>query len=257
MCSNLIFGNHVLGLQCAVFCALGKFRRGGEEDVAGTVQCCFAGVLQYADDETDADDLHGNVVVDAEGSAGHRDQQQRAARNAGRAAGADRRDNREQQRRRHIDLDAHRIRCRQRQHRDCDGRARHVDGRAQRNRDRVDVRVQPEAFAKAHIDRDVRGGAAGEERVNAAFPKRREYQRIRVLVSFQEHDQRVHDQRDGEEGAEEHSEKPCVAQERVEPALADGVRHEAHDAERRKLDDPLHDFCHAVGDVGNEGLGGR
>ena len=76
-------------------------------------------------------------------------------------------------------------------------------------------------------------------------------------MGFQEHDQRVHDQRDREEGAEEHTEKPCVAQERVEPALADGVRHEAHDAERRKLDDPLHDFRHAFGDVGDEGLGGR
>lgn len=82
MCSDLIFGHHVLGLQRAVFRALGEFRRGGEEDVAGTVQRRFAGVLQYADDETDADDLHGDVVVDAEGRAGHRDQQQRTARNA-------------------------------------------------------------------------------------------------------------------------------------------------------------------------------
>ena len=75
------------------------------------------------------------VVVDAEGRAGHRDQQERSARHTRRAAGADRRDNREQQRRRHIDLDAQRICSCQRQHRDRDRRARHVDGRAERDRD--------------------------------------------------------------------------------------------------------------------------
>ena len=77
-----IFRHHVFGFQRTRFRALGEFRRGGEEHVAGAVQRRLAGILQNADDETDADDLHGDVVVDAEGGAGHRDQEQRAARHA-------------------------------------------------------------------------------------------------------------------------------------------------------------------------------
>ena len=233
---------------------MGEFRRGGEEDVAGAVQRRFAGVLQDADDEADADDLHGDVVVDAEGGAGHRDQQQGTAGHAGRSAGAYGRDDREQERRRHIDLNSQRIRRRQRQHRNRDGSARHVDGRAQRNRDRVDVRVQPETRAEAHIDRDVRSGAAGEERVDAAFPECREDQRVRVFMGFQEHDQRIHDQRDGEERAEQHHEQPCVAEERVKAAFADGFRHKPHDAEGSEADDPLDDFRHAFGDFRDKSL---
>ena len=169
-----VFRDHVLRFQRAFFRPLGEFCRGGEKHVTGTVQRRLAGILQDADDEADADDLHGDVVVDAEGGAGHRDQEERAARHARRAAGADCRDNREQERRRQIDLDAQRIRCRQRQHRDGDGRARHVDGGAERNRDRVEVRVQSKPLAEPQIDRNIRGGAAGEERVDAALAERRE-----------------------------------------------------------------------------------
>ena len=43
---------------------------GGELDVTGRVQGRFHGVLHDADDEADADDLHGDVVRDAEQGAG-------------------------------------------------------------------------------------------------------------------------------------------------------------------------------------------
>ena len=76
-------------------------------------------------------------------------------------------------------------------------------------------------------------------------------------MGFEKDDQRIHDQRDGEEGAEQHGEEPRVAQKSAEAARADGVRHEAHDAERRELDDPLHDLRYAVRYVGDEGLGCR
>ena len=45
--------------------------------------------MDYADNHADADDAHGEVVVDAQEAAGDGDQQQRAAGNAGCAACAD------------------------------------------------------------------------------------------------------------------------------------------------------------------------
>ena len=76
-------------------------------------------------------------------------------------------------------------------------------------------------------------------------------------MRFEKDDERIHDQRDREESAEQHREEPCVSQQRVEAALADGVRHEAHDAEGREADDPLHDLRHTFRDVGDERLGCR
>ena len=58
--------HEVSGFEGAFLGTFGKFGGGGEEDVAGAVQSRFARVLQNADDETDADDLHGDIVVDAE-----------------------------------------------------------------------------------------------------------------------------------------------------------------------------------------------
>ena len=63
-----------------------ELRDGGEQRIGRGVDGGLDGVLNDADDEADADDLHGDVIGDAEQGAGHGDEQQRAARNAGRAA---------------------------------------------------------------------------------------------------------------------------------------------------------------------------
>ena len=63
---------------------------GGELHITGGVQRSLDGVLNDADDETDADDLHSDIIGDAEQRACHRDEQQRATRDAGSAARAQR-----------------------------------------------------------------------------------------------------------------------------------------------------------------------
>ena len=66
------------------------FGGGRELHIGRGVQAGFHGILDDADDEADAHHLHGDVVADAEQRAGHRDEQQRAACHAGRAACAER-----------------------------------------------------------------------------------------------------------------------------------------------------------------------
>ena len=69
-------GQKIGGFETAVFGSFGKFGGGGEKDVAGAVECRFARILQYADDEADADDLHGDIVVDTEARAGDGNEEQ-------------------------------------------------------------------------------------------------------------------------------------------------------------------------------------
>ena len=60
-----------------------------ENNVRGAVQGRFAGVLDNADDEADAHDLHGDIIGDTEDGAGKGNQHKGAAGDAGTAAGAE------------------------------------------------------------------------------------------------------------------------------------------------------------------------
>ena len=46
----------------ALFAPLPELRNGGEQRVGGGIDSRFNGVLNYADDEPDADDLHCDIV---------------------------------------------------------------------------------------------------------------------------------------------------------------------------------------------------
>ncbi len=96
---------------------------GGEQRIGRGVQRGFAGVLQNADDEAHGDHLHGDIVRDTKHITGQRDQQQRPARHAGSAAGAQRGDHAQQQRGWQIDRNIQRVYCRQGQNRDGNRRA--------------------------------------------------------------------------------------------------------------------------------------
>ena len=83
--------------------ALGEVGSGCEEDICRRVEGRFRRVLEDADDEADADNLHGNIIGDAEEAAGHGDEQQGPACDAGSPAGTDGRENAEQEGCREVD----------------------------------------------------------------------------------------------------------------------------------------------------------
>lgn len=83
--------------------ALGEVGSGCEEDICRRVEGRFCRVLEDTDDEADADNLHGNIIGDAEEAAGHGDQQQGPAGDAGSPAGTDGRENAEQEGCREVD----------------------------------------------------------------------------------------------------------------------------------------------------------
>ena len=230
--------------------------RRGELDVARRVERGLDRVLNDADDEADTDDLHRDVVRDAEQRARHRDQQQRAARHAGSAARAEGRHDREQNRRRQRDLHTQRIGRGQRHDGDGDGRAVHVDRRAEGDRDGVEVLVQAELFAHRHVHGDIRRGRAGEERRQAAFTQAAEHQRIGIAAQIDENDDGVDDKRHEEHRADQKQQELAVLGE-DRKAVAHNVReHKAHDAERCQIDDPAHDGRDRVGHIAQEDLCG-
>lgn len=97
-----ILWNHVRCFQGAILSAFCKFCSGSEEHVAGTVEGGFAGIFQYGDNETYTYHLHGNIIADAEGCAGNRNEEQGAAGYAGCTAGTNGRNDAEQKGRSHI-----------------------------------------------------------------------------------------------------------------------------------------------------------
>ena len=115
----------------------------GKLNVASGVQRRLDRILDDTNDKADTNDLHRNVIGDAEQRACHRNQQQRTARNAGGTARAQCRHDGQQDGGGHRDLHAQRVGRSQRHDRDGDGRAVHVDSRTKRNRDGVDVLIQP------------------------------------------------------------------------------------------------------------------
>ena len=68
---------------------------------------------------------------------------------------------------------------------------------------------------------------------------------------------RVHDECDGEECAEQNGKQLKVADEGIHAARTDSIRDETHDAERGKADNPEHDLCHDDGKIMDGVLCGR
>lgn len=136
------------------------------------------------------------------------------------------------------------------------GGAAHIDCCAQRNRDGVDLFVQTQPFAQRHIDGDVRSGAAGKERGDAALLQALEYQRVRILADGDERHDRIDDQRRDQHAAHKHEQELAVIGENVQTTGGHGVKHQTQNAKGREVDHPAHRCSHGVGRVGKGGLGG-
>ena len=106
---NVVSRNQVFGLQSAFLRALCKFGSCGKENVTGAVERSFASILQYGDDKPNTNNLHSDIIADAEGSAGNRNQQQRAAGNTGSTAGTNGRNDAQQESCRHINMNTQSI----------------------------------------------------------------------------------------------------------------------------------------------------
>ena len=65
-------GNHIFRVESSILAAFRKFSNSSKEDITGTVQCRFTGIFKNTNDEAYADDLHGNVIADAERGTGIR-----------------------------------------------------------------------------------------------------------------------------------------------------------------------------------------
>ena len=76
---SVVVRNHVLIAQLAFLGALCEFSRLAVKSTSVRLLVSPSGILDDADDEADADDLHGDVIADAERCTGDRDQQQGAA----------------------------------------------------------------------------------------------------------------------------------------------------------------------------------
>lgn len=64
--SQLFLGIHEIRQPSALFDPFMEFSGGCKNDIAGAVQAGFHGILYNADNETNANHLHGNVIGDAE-----------------------------------------------------------------------------------------------------------------------------------------------------------------------------------------------
>ena len=145
---------------------------------------------------------------------------------------------------------------RQGQNRDGNSRAGHVNGRAQRNRDRIGIAIQIQLFAQGHIHRNVGGGAAGKEGVYAAFAQAGHHQRIRVAADFPEHQQRVNHQRHQQHTANQHQQQLGVAPQGFKTGRRQRGSDQAEDTQRRKANHHFNDKGDRVGHVVNQIFGG-
>ena len=218
----------------------------GEQHVGGGVQCRLAGVLDDADDEADAHHLHGDVVGNAEQAARHGNQQQgapatpeepQAAMEATtlsrKAVGKS--------------TEMPRVLAAARgEDRDGDGGPSHVDGGSQGDGDGVLLLVQAQLLAQPQVDRDISGGAAGEEGHDAALLQAAEHQGIGVAPDAQEDQNGVDDQGHEEHTARQDAEQAAVVHEGGEAGLRYRGEHQTQDAEGGAADDPA--------DGGGEGV---
>ena len=101
------------------------------------IECRFAGVLQHTDDEAHGHHLHRGVLVDAEKTAGKRNQHEGPPGNTRSARRTDRGDEGEENRGGNVDCHAERVRGREREHRDRNRGTGHIDGHHLRRHDAV------------------------------------------------------------------------------------------------------------------------
>ena len=138
---------------------------------------------------------------------------------------------------------------------DGDGRARHVDGRAEGDGHGVELLIQAEALAQGHVYGDVRGGGAGEECSHAALLQALEHQRIGVLADDDERHDGVDDEGGKEHAADEDEQELAVLGKDGKTAGGNSGEHETQNAERGEVDDEAHRLGDGLGGVGEELLG--
>ena len=91
------------------FSCVTHFGRSRKQYIRRGIERCFAAVLDHADDETNADDLHGDITRQTEQAAGERDEQERTTWNTGSTCGTRGSQEDKQDRRREVHGDAFRI----------------------------------------------------------------------------------------------------------------------------------------------------
>ncbi len=96
----------------------------------------------------------------------------------------------------------------------------------------------------------------GEKRRQAALAQAAEYQRVRVAAQIDENDDGVDDERHEEHRAHQQEQELAVLREDRKAVAHNIGEHKAHDAERRKVDDPAHDGRDRVGHIAQEDLCG-
>ena len=138
---------------------------------------------------------------------------------------------------------------RERQNRNRDRRARHVDGRTEGDRYAERVFGKLQLAAQIHVDRNVRRRRTGEERHHAGLTQGDESKRIGILASADPNDDGVQNQRHEEEAPDEKHQKLRVPHERAEPFGRKGVRDQPVNAQGRETDHHVHDEFHAVGKI--------
>ena len=136
--------------------AVTHFCAGGKEYVGGRVDTGLAGILDNADDETDADDLHGNVVRNVKETAGEWDQKQGSASDARRTCCAGCCKHTHDERCAEGNFDAESGGSSESHCRNGDGCAGHVNSRTERNRNGIGVFIKLELFAEFHVNWNVR-----------------------------------------------------------------------------------------------------
>ena len=228
-----------------------------ENNVGGAVQGRYAGVLDNADDETDAHDLHGDVIGDTEDGAGKGNQHKGAAGDAGTAAGAEHGGHAHQKSRAEADVHTEGVHGSHRHDNDGDGRAGHIDGAAERNGHGVRLTGNAEAAAEMEVNGQVGRRGAGEEGIQPAVDSAGPDQRIRIPAGHEEDQERVDDESDEEHGHHENDDNMQVIQQVGETAgLGAGTENKTHDAKRRETDDKLHDAAHGHCQIHEHVLGG-
>lgn len=221
---------------------LGSFRKISscrKQDVCRRVESRFRRVLKDADDEADADDLHGNVIGDAEEAAGHGNEEQGSSGNAGSTAGTDSRQDAEQEGRRKIYGNAQSVDGCQGHNRNGNGRTGHVDRRPEGNGDRIRIRVDAEFFSQGHVDRDVSRRTACKEGCHTAGRDTLPNERIGISAKLGIDDDRIDDEGKDEHRPDQEGQELSVADDGFNAVGRNGIGDEAHDAEGRQADDPL------------------
>ena len=111
-------------------------------------------------------------------------------------------------------------------------------------------------LAQRHVHRDVRGGAASEERGKARLTQATKNERVGVRLSNNANHDGVGDKRDEEHAAHEHGQKQTILGENLDAVGGNRIIDQAENAERSEADDPAYDRCDSVGDVRENSLGG-